>query len=280
VSITWISLPDDEGTRQAFTRLWDLAPSLAPASTTIQFDSANEMLINDKVSLVSNWTYGIKVVMDNAGKTHIRVAPGWLEGGTQVLGGDMLAIPVGAPHPERAIQLIELLVAKPTQRALAEHLYWAPVREDVYAELSMQEGRKEHFRVIREALLTAVMRPTTPEWGLIEEVLSEALQDVLRQGAKGEPATAAAIDALLRPYAERLQQIPREYMPCEVVLKKTAREGPCEVEVPTEKSFEELAHDFQTTPAILAKVNGRTDWKPVSPTNMKVLLVPKPLPVR
>jgi ABC-type glycerol-3-phosphate transport system substrate-binding protein len=271
----------DEGARQAFTHLWNLAPYLASESTTIQFDSANEMLINDKISLISNWTYGIKVVIENAGKTNIRVSPGALEGGTHVMGGDLLAIPVGAPHPEQAIKLIELLVAKQTQRALAENLFWAPVREDVYDELSVQawpEEWREHFRVIREALRTAVLRPTTPEWGLVEEVLSDALQAVLRQGAQGEPATAAAIDELLKPYADRLQEIPREYMACAVVPKKTARKGSCEVEVQTEKSFEELARDFQTTPTILAKINGRNDWQPVSPKNMKILLVPKPLP--
>lgn len=268
----------DEGARQAFTRLWNLAPVLAPESTTIQFDSANEMLIDDQVSVVSNWTYGIKVVMEIAGKTHIKVAPTWLEGGTQVLGGDMLAIPKGAPHPERAIQLIELLVAKQTQRDLAERLFWAPVREDVYAEISAQEGRTAYFQVIREALRTAVPRPTTPEWILVEEVLSDALQDVLRQGAQGTPATAAAIDALLRPYTERLKEIPHEYIACRVVRARSAGDGGCTVEVPTEKSFEALARDFQTTPAILAKVNGRNDRKPVSPTNMQILLVPKPLP--
>jgi hypothetical protein len=102
---------------------------------------------------------------------------------------------------------------------------------------------------------------------------------VLRQGrAKGAPASDADIDALLRPYAARLREIPREYIACAVVRKKTGRAGGCEVEVQTEKSFEELAHDFNTTPAILAKVNGRDDWEPVSPKNIQILLVPKPVP--
>jgi hypothetical protein len=251
-----------------------LAPYLEPESTKIQFNSANEMLISNKVSLVSNWTYGIKVVMENAGKTDIKVAPGW-PGSAQVLGGDLLVIPQGAPHPERAIKLIELLVTKPTQHTLAARLFWAPMREDVYAELPAQE----HFQVIRDALRTVVARPTTPGWVVAEEVLSDALQEVLRQGrTKGAPATAAEIEALLHPYAARLREIPREYIACAVVRKKTAREGHCEVEVQTEKSFEELAHDFNTTPAILAKVNGRDDWEPVSPKNMQILLVPKPVP--
>jgi len=263
----------DAGARQAFTRLWNLAPDLAPESTRIQFDTANNMLITNKVSVVDNWTYGIKVVMETFEKTHIKVTPG-LRGSAHVLGGDVLAIPQGAPHPERAIQLIEQLLAKPTQHTLATELFWAPVREDVYAELSAQT----HFQVIRDALRDpgVVTRPTTPGWVVAEEVLSDALQEVLRQGREqGAPATDADIDALLRPYVARLQEIPREYIPCAVVREKTARDGRCELEVPTEKSFKDLAHDFKTTPAMLAKVNGRDELEPVSPKTMHILLMPK-----
>jgi hypothetical protein len=50
------------------------------------------------------------------------------------------------------------------------------------------------------------------------------------------------------------------------------------VEVQGKKSFKELADDFNTTPDILAKVNGRRDRDPVNPENMPYLLVPKPVP--
>jgi trehalose transport system substrate-binding protein len=262
----------DAGARQAFTLLWNLAPYLEPESTKIQFNTANDMLIDNEVAMVSNWTYGIKVVMENAGKTYIKVAHEWPEKSKFVLGGDVLAIPQGAPHPDLAIKLIERLISTETQHTLAARLFWAPVREDAYAGLSPQE----YFQVIRKALGDAVPRPTTPGWVVAEEVLSDALQEVLRKGREqGAPATAADIDALLRPFAARLQEIPREYIPCAVVAKKTARAGGCEVEVQTEKSFEVLARDFKTTPAILAKVNGRRDREPVSPANMQILLVPK-----
>jgi ABC-type glycerol-3-phosphate transport system substrate-binding protein len=246
-----------------------LARFLEPASTTMQFNTANDMLITNKVALVSNWTYGIKVVRENAGKKHINIAPDG-PGRVRVLGGDVLAIPMRAPHPERAVELIERLVDKPTQRTLADRLFWAPVRADVYDELSSEEERKEHFRVIREALQTAVMRPITPEWGLVEEVLNEALQDVLRQGrAAGREAEPDDIEALLRPHAARLQEIPGEYIRC--------KEG-CPVAMQNqdkESKFEDLARDFNTTPDILAKVNGRNDWKPVSRKNLEYLLIPR-----
>ena len=49
-----------------------------------------------------------------------------MPGQVPVLGGDVLAIPKKADK-KRAIKLIELLVAKKTQRVLAEKLFWAPV---------------------------------------------------------------------------------------------------------------------------------------------------------
>jgi hypothetical protein len=272
----------DAGTQQAFTYLWNLAPFLAPESSTIQFDTANNVLITDKVSMVDNWPFGIKVVMGDFKKAHIKVTPG-VEKSAHVLGGDVLAIPRGAPHPEWAIPLIEQLVAKQTQRALAEKLFWPPVRADVYAELSAKPGMKEYFGVIQTALQTAVMRPITPGWSLIEEVLSDALQEVLRQGrlAHGTPATTADIDALLRPYAARLRKIPREFTRCEVGANKITGDEPCEgVQEQTTLAITDLAQVFKTTPAILAKVNGRGELDPVSPETMRTLLVPKPEPGR
>ena len=266
----------DAGARQAFTRLWNLAPYLEPDSTTIQFDTANELLINNKISMVDNWTYGIKEVMESHEKTPIQVIPG-LAKSAHVLGGDVLAIPQGAPHPDRAIKLIKHLVAKQTQRELAERLFWAPVREDVYAELSAQK----HFPLIGNALQNpaVVTRPTTPGWVVAEEVLSDALQEVLRKGREqGTPATDEDIEALLGPYVARLRELAREYIPCAVVRVKTARDGHCEVEVQTTKSFTDLAHEFKTTPAILAKVNGRGERESVSPEQMHILLVPQPPP--
>jgi trehalose transport system substrate-binding protein len=279
----------DAGAREAFKRLWALAPYLEPESNKIQFDTANNVLITNKVSVVDNWTYGIKVVMGDFEKTQIRVTPG-MRGSVRVLGGDVLAIPKGARHPEQAIKLIEQLVAKETQRTLAEHLFWAPVREDVYTELSAtQQGLKnEYFQVIREGLRTTVMRPITPNWGVIQDVLSDALQDVLEQGrTQGTPATDAQIDALLRPYLARLQAIPPDtYKRCDLVARKTTSDEPC-VEGPTGESFaalflnpedppdiNELARTLKTEPGILATVNGRGEWDIVSPKTMSILLVP------
>jgi hypothetical protein len=152
-------------------------------------------------------------VMGHYQKAGIEVTHKWPKS-ARVLGGDVLAIPAGIPEErkERAIKLINQLVAKETQLALAKGMFWGPVREDVYSELSGQEGSKKGFQVIREALrttfgpgrdgytersahekeqeyfheirqalLTADMRPITPHWVLIEEVLSQFLGKMLEQ---------------------------------------------------------------------------------------------------
>ena len=88
-------------TQEALTRLWNIAPSLWPGSKDLQFDTANSALITDRVAAVDNWTYGMKVVMAEFGKTHIKVTA--LPGNVPVLGGDVLAIPTKAPDKKRAI---------------------------------------------------------------------------------------------------------------------------------------------------------------------------------
>jgi hypothetical protein len=138
------------------------------------------------------------------------------------------------------------------------------------------------------------MRPITPQWVLVEEVLSQHLGEVfeqrvntrfeqnpsLRQGqGNGPPATAADekktdIKERFRLFVDDLKAIPREYMACEVVLKETAGAEGCQVPVPKETSFKELApvlasrFGFNIDPATLAKVNGRRELEPVSPKNM------------
>ena len=74
-----LTLDDDEEHGRPLLYLWNLAPYLAPESTTTQFDTANNILITDEVAVVDNWTYGIKVVMGDFEKTHIKVTSGWLE---------------------------------------------------------------------------------------------------------------------------------------------------------------------------------------------------------
>jgi hypothetical protein len=112
---------------------------------------------------------------------------------------------------------------------------------------------------------TRVLRPTTPEWLLVEDVLSEALGDVLEQGsaedAPDPDQNPTVIDDLLRRYIERLEKI-----------SSLAFEA-CKVEVSTEKSVEDLAEKLKIDAGDLAKVNSRDKSDSVRPQT--ILLVPK-----
>jgi multiple sugar transport system substrate-binding protein len=266
--------PEDDGVRQAFERLWNLAPYLERASTTYKFDSANKALFRNKVALVDNWTYGIKVVMGDLGKKGIKVTDRW-PGSIRVLGGDVLAIPTGVPpeRKERAIKLIERLVAKETQRKLAERLYWAPVRKDVYDELSAQNG---YFQIIREAVETAVMRPITAKWAVAETILSEALQDVLEQGRAADgKKDPDAIKALLEPHAAKLREI-AEVVRCPVVAQMPNPGDEWCKRVVSGGSLQSLAAAYQIDPDVLAKLNRRSEVALVTPESMPFgVLVPK-----
>jgi hypothetical protein len=293
------TLVDDDGL-QRFTCLWELAPFLDPGSIDYQFDSTNDALIIRSAAMVDNWPLGIKVVMGDFPKAGIEVSHRWPRS-ARVLGGDVLAIPRGARHPERAVKLIEQLVAKKTQLALAKSMFWGPVRQDVYDDLSRQGGRKEFFQVGWEALWTTDMRPITPHWILAEEVFSQFLRKMLeqrvpglkqnsspRQGQSDGPSATAAeqkkteIEEQFRQLVEQLNAIPREYLACRVVREKPPGAEGCQVPVPKEISLKDLApvlgshFGFNIDPVHLAKVNGRRELEPVSPKNMQILLVPKP----
>jgi transposase-like protein len=73
------------------------------------------------------------------------------------------------------------------------YLYRAVDKYGETVDFLLTENRDQEaaLRFLKKALRNAVMRSITPEWGLVEEVLSDALQEVLRQGqprAAGRPA--------------------------------------------------------------------------------------------
>jgi hypothetical protein len=123
------------------------------------------------------------------------------------------------------------------------------------------------------------MRPITPNWGVVEKVLSDALQAMLRQGlAQKTRATDAQTDDLLRPLIAELEKIPPDkYMRCDLVAKKTADDKPCEALVHNLKitpAIGDLARALEIPPATMAIVNGRGEFDAVSPEGMQFVLVP------
>jgi len=245
---------DDDGSREAFAFLKELEPYLAPEYAETTFDTANELLIDDQVYLVSNWTFGIKVVVEDAGKKGIKAYSGWQgpEGAVHVLGGDVLAVPKGAPHPDKAVTLIELLLSRESQQALLSQLRWVPVRLDAY-DASPPE-LAPYFQAVDEALSFAVLRPTEPQWAMVESVLDGAFGGLIREGEDS---------ASLEEYCASLREIPLEYV---------------RYPVKPWDSLEVIATKYDTTVEILAEANRITTRTSVSPG--QILLVPPVEPGR
>ena len=238
-----LTLDDDESWK-AFVFLKELEPYLAEEYKETRFDTANELLISDVVYLVSNWPYGIKVVIEDAGK-EIKVYSGWRgpQREAHVLGGDVLAVPKGAPHKKKAIKLIELLLEKETQQKLFSRLRWPPARFDAY------ELASPYSQCIQDALYSAVLRTTSPQWTLVEGVLDSAFGELVREGKD---------ISTLDKYRDMLKQIPSEYIGYTVVPGDT---------------LEMIARRHNTTVDFLAKANGITPHTSVIPK--QILLVPQ-----
>ena len=241
-----LTLDDDESWR-AFGFLKELELYLAPEYEETRFDTANELLICDVVYLVSNWPYGIKVVIEDAGKTEIEVYSGWRgpKEEAHVLGGDVLAVPKDAPHKEKAIKLIELLLEKKNQQKLLSRLWWPPARFDAYELAS-----PPYSQCIQKALGFAVLRETSPQWTLVEGVLDRAFREIVQEHGDLD---------LLKKYSAELKKIPSEYIGYPVVPEDT---------------LEVIARRHNTTVDFLAKANGITPQTPVAPG--QILLVPQP----
>ena len=244
---------DDDGAREAFAFLQDLAPYLAPQYPTVQFDTANELLIDDQIYLVDNWPFGINVVVEGAEKEEIKAYSGWSgpEGEVHVLGGDVLAVPKGAPNAELAMRLMELLVSEEIQRAMRDKLTWMPVRLDAYDGADSELA--QYFDAVRDALSQAEIRPTGPQWALAEEILDRAFQGLV---VNGEDISR------LEAYAAELADIPKEYIPYPV------QDG---------DTLDSVAIAYQTTCEIIAKSNRTSCLAAIGPG--QIFLVPAPSPL-
>ncbi len=242
---------DDDGSTRAFTFLQRLEPYLAREYAETRFDTANELLIDDEVYLVSNWPYGIKIVVGDLRKDEIKVYSGWKgpEREVHVLGGDVLAIPKGAPHPKLAVKLMELLLSKETQKTLFSRLCWPPVRLDAYDDKPSPPEMAPYLQAVKEALGSAVARPTSPRWTIVEDCLDRAFKGLIREGED---------IASLIGYSFYLKMIPSHYVRYRVEPGDTLKG---------------IADRHKTTPDILAKANQIPST--ISIYKGQILLVPQ-----
>lgn len=182
--------PLDIGTEQAATAfqfMQDLKPYLTPQYPTATFDTTNTYLLNESVVLAQNWPFGINVIVDEAGKEEVLTYAGWSgpEGNVLVLGGDVFGIVNGSPNRDMALDFIRFFTSRDIQETLTSRLGWPAMRTDAFG--AVEEWQQPYFESVLEALEHARARPNITTWLQIEQVLSNAFNDIVTGGQEVAP---------------------------------------------------------------------------------------------
>jgi trehalose transport system substrate-binding protein len=133
------------------------------------------------------------------GKKASRIYSGWAGPVREahVIGGDVLGIPVGAPHRQLALALIRHLQSREVQAIFANRLGWPSVRSDV--EASVEAWLQAHVAAVGEALRHGIFRANVSYRAAYERLVDEAVQRILWRHE--------APDQVLPPLAARLSAL-------------------------------------------------------------------------
>ena len=187
------------GTVETFRFLAALRPYLAPASRQAKWDTTNDALAQEAAYLAQNWPFGVRLLVQEYGKTTIRTYSGWAGPVREahVIGGDVLGIPIGASHRQLALALIRHLQSREVQTMLVRALGWPSLRTDIVAQV--EAWMRPHFAAVQDALRHGVFRQPVSYWAAYERIANEAVDRILwRHEAPDQvlPPLAARLDAL------------------------------------------------------------------------------------
>ena len=189
------------GTVATFQFLGKLAPYLSPESRRAKWDTSNDALAQEAAYLAQNWPFGIRLLIQDYGKRDIRTYSGWAGPVREahVIGGDVLGIPLGAPHRDLALRLVRHLQSREVQDILANRLGWPTIRDDTKGVT--EAWLQPHVAVVQEAMRHGVFRAHVPYWAEYERIVSEAAERIIWRRETVEavlPSLAARLAALRR----------------------------------------------------------------------------------
>lgn len=184
------------GTLATFRFLAALRPYLAPDSRRAKWNTVTDALAQETAYLAQNWPVGVPLLVQEYGKTAIHTYSGWAGPAREahVIGGDVLGIPVDAPHRTLALALIRHLQSQEVQKILVGMLGWPSLRSDT--EAAVAAWMQPHVAAISEALRYGVFRANVSYWAEYERIADEAVQRILWR--REDP------DRVLPPLAARL----------------------------------------------------------------------------
>jgi trehalose transport system substrate-binding protein len=168
---------------QAFTFMQGLKPNLTPQYPTATFDTTNTYLLNESVVLAQNWPFGISVIVDKGGKKEVKSYEGWAgsAGNVLVLGGDVLGVVKGTPNRDMALDFAKVFMSKDVQSQLTARLGWPAIRSDAFGAVA--DWQQPYFQSVSAALKVAKARPNVTYWLQVEQILSDAFNDIVTNGA-------------------------------------------------------------------------------------------------
>lgn len=173
---------NSEQGQQAFQFMQDLKPNLTPQYGTADFNTTNTYLLNQSVVLAQNWPYGVVIVVGQGGMTDVMVYSGWEgpAGNVLVLGGDVFGIAKGTPNRAMALDFAKFWMTKGIQEQLTAKNGWASMRSDALGQV--EDWQQPYFEVVGEALGLSKPRPNVTYWTEVENILSNAFNDIVTNG--------------------------------------------------------------------------------------------------
>ncbi len=171
----------------AFQFMRDLQPNLTPQYPTATFDTTNTYILNESVALAQNWPFGVNVIVEEGGKTEVKTYSGWAgpAGQFHVLGGDVFGIVKGTQNRDMALDFARYFMSRDVQQQLTAQLGWPAIRDDAFG--AVEEWQQPYFASINEALTKVKARPNVTYWGEVENILTDAFNDIVTSGREVQP---------------------------------------------------------------------------------------------
>ena len=178
---------DSEAGATAFQFMQDLKPYLTPQYPTATFDTTNTYLLNESVVLAQNWPFGINVIVQQGGKSEVLTYEGWEgpAGNALVLGGDVFGIVRGTPNRDMALDFVRFFTSREVQETLTSRLGWPAMRTDAFG--AVEEWQQPYFESVLNALEHTQARPNVIYWLQVEQILSNAFNDIVTNGQEVQP---------------------------------------------------------------------------------------------
>ena len=118
-----------------------------------------------------------------------------------VIGGEVLAIPVGAPNRDLALTFVRYLQSKEVQQKLVTNLGWPSIRTDAYGQVP--DWMKPQFEAVKEALQYGIFRANVPYWTEFNKLFNEAFVRIV--------INDASVRSTLDEYHQKMENVKNRY---------------------------------------------------------------------